>query len=468
MKNTKKTLTIILILALIVLLVLNIEKINNIISGFDSNGPIDKKTGLIDNEYFGINKYGKDPVKTRDGLNEAIKYASEHKIKNIKLENGTYLIDTKYFDKFLSRGIELKSNMNVDLNGSTITIVSNNKSNYDILSLCNLENVSLFNGTIIGDKSEHEFIGDTTHEWGMGVSVRGSKNINIYNLEIYNTTGDAVYINEYNNKNSNTINVYNCNLHDCRRQGISVIEGENIKIYNNEIHSIGGTIPQAGIDLEKNKPSQIIKNVYIYENKFHSQVNPYCIVMWSYVEYVYVENNELEGDIRINENNNKNNNLIFIGENKHIGDYPVNYVGVDTELTKTFKDENLRNVILKLIGKTETDSIFESDIAKIASDNVAGGKQLNLANSKIKSLEGIEIFAKYNLEWLYIDNNEIEDLTPVSKITSLTKLNASNNKIKNIDVVSNLTNLETVSFLNDDIEDFSVLDNIKNLKYKFL
>lgn len=477
MKNNKKVLCrigIIFILILMLILIclntprkLKNNKIDNIELTKMDNLPINPETGLINNEHFSIDKYGNNPSLTRKGINDAIKYAVENNINNIKLEKGKYLIDTELIGGY-QKGIILQANINLDLNGSTIEITPNNYTNYSIIAIQNVENVNISNGTIVGERNEHTYVGTTTHEWGMGVDIRGCNNVNVYNLEIYNTTGDGVYISYLGEKISTNINVSNCNIYNCRRQGISVITADGVKIYNNEIHHINGTIPQSGIDLEKNKAGQIINNIYIYENKFHSQTSPNCILIWSDVGDVYIENNEFEGEVYINAKKNPNNDFIHIGENKHIGDYPVTFYGEDIDLTNTFKDENLKNAILERIGKGTLDSIYESDIAKIASDNVAGGKQLNLANKGIKKLDGIEIFAKYNLEWLYLNDNEIEDLTPISNIVSLTKLNANNNNISNIDTLSKLTKLETISLINNNISDSSVLNNMPNLKYLYI
>lgn len=482
MKKWISTIFIIILMVALILILFNVFEANNIFSEVlepaediniddneDSSSIISKKTGLINNEFFQIDNTGntKKAIKTRKGLNTAIKYAADNNINNIKLEKGIYVIDTEFIDGY-QKGIILQSNINLDLNGSIIKMLTNTETNYGIISIFECKKVSVFNGTLIGEKNEHVFIGKTTHEWGMGVDIRGSQSISIYNLEVYNTTGDAVYMNDIKNILCSDINVYNCNLHDCRRNGISVIAGNRVKIFNNEIHHIGGTIPQCGMDLEKNREHQIIKDIYIYENKFHSQISPNCILIWSNVGDVYIEGNEFEGELKINEKNNENNDLIHVGENKHIGDYPVTFYGEDTDLTDTFKDEKLKLAILERIGKKSTDSIMESDIAKMASDNVAGGKQLNLANKGIKKLDGIEIFAKYNLEWLYINDNEIEDLNPISNIISLTKLNANNNKIEKIEALKQLDKLQTISLMNNNITDKSILNNKMNLRYCYL
>lgn len=471
----KKLLRFIIIILLLLIIVLNLStfKTTNIIkytsrlNMLKIEDPIDIDTGIINNQYFGISNVGINPIETRKGLNEALKYAETHHIHNIKLEKGIYLLNSEKVNGN-QRSIIFRSNINLDLNNSTLIVTPNNLTNYGLFSLYNVDNVSISNGIIIGDRNEHQFEGKTTHEWGMGIDIRGSSNINIYNMEIYNTTGDGIYISEMGGKVSSNINITNCNIHDNRRQGISIITADNVKIYNNEIHSIHGTNPQSGIDLERNFDSQNINNVFMKDNKFYNEGSDKCIQIWTHSENIFIENNEFYGNININSQNNAGNETLYIGKNKFLAKKETSFLDETIDLTDTFLDENLRQAIYEYIGKDNTESILESDIAKKASDFVPGGKQLNLANKGIKDLSGLEIFAKYNLEWLYIDNNEIADLTPLSSITSLTKLNASNNKIQDLSPIQGLVNLETMNLTNNELTDISILGYFNNLKYVYL
>ena len=465
-----KVIIIILCITISIIIFLKTERIiigdykkTNRIELYENVMPIDLTTGTINNLYFGISSDGTNGIETIRGLNSAIQYAYDNKINNIKLEKGNYLITSEFNDNY-QQGLVLKSNINLDLNGSKIFLIANDKTSYRLLSLMNLNNVSISNGIIIGDRDEHDYSVESTHEWGMGIDIRGSNNIMIYNMEIYNTIGDGIYISDLNDVNTYDIWINNCNIHDCRRQGISIIAGDNIRIYNNEIHHINGTKPQTGIDLERNLDTQIVNDIYILNNKFYREESNIGIAIYNDVENVYIENNELYGIIK----NNIKKDTIYIGTNIYKDEKDVSIIGTDNNITNLFKDINFKNVIYEMIGKNNTEPILESDIAKIASDNVAGGKQLNLSNKGIKDLSGIEIFAKYNLEWLYIDNNEITDLTPLSTITSLTKLNASNNKIQDLSPIQGLVNLETMNLTNNELIDISVLSNFNNLKYLYL
>lgn len=202
--------------------------------------PIDIETGIINNDFFNIDSTGKECVNTTKGINEAILYANKNNIEYIKLEHGSYLINGIRD----SKGIELKSNITFDCGGATLQEITNDQIGYCVFYLNEVENVKIINGIIKGDKNTHNYDNiSSTHEWGSGIVLLGCINIEIHNLEIYNFTGDGIYISgsEVSNGSrllSKNISIENNNVHHCRRQGISIITGDTIEIKDNEIHDI--------------------------------------------------------------------------------------------------------------------------------------------------------------------------------------------------------------------------------------
>lgn len=99
------------------------------------------------------------------------------------------------------------------------------------------------------------------------------------------------------------------------------------------------------------------------------------------------------------------------------------------DVTNRFKDENLRNTIIeiiqKLTGDTTKTKITLEDIETITSEELPSGKQLNLAGKNIQDLSGLELFADKQIEWIYLDWNNISDISVLSNFTSLTKISAS-------------------------------------------
>ncbi len=263
--------------------------------------PIDETTGIINNLYFGINSDGTNAEQTTKGICEAIEYANKNNIEYVKLEEGQYLINGEG-EKYEEKGIVLKSNMTLDLNNSTIMHESCSSERYTIINLYNVENVTVCNGHIIGDRENHDY--DTiqgTHQWGYGVEINGSNNIQIHNLQIENTIGDGIVISgALDNgkiKTCNNIDIKNNNIFCSRRQGISVITGKNINIYQNEIHQISGAAPQTGIDLESDFTSESIENVKIYDNIFYGTGSNIAIQLCQYIRNVEISNNNIQGRI---------------------------------------------------------------------------------------------------------------------------------------------------------------------------
>lgn len=295
----KKRYFIILFLVILVAIIItlannSIEKVIVDIRKKSFGDPIDIETGIINNEFFSIETgENTDAEKNTKGINNAIKYAYKNSIEYIKLKTGTYSIDGTG-QKKEKKGIQIKSNITIDLNNSILKQKITNQERYSIINIDNEENIIIYNGIIVGDKEDHVY-GERTNEWGYGIEIVNSKNVNIKNLEIYNLIGDGVLV----TGEPINININNNNIHDCRRQGISICGGEKIKIYNNEIHTIGGTNPQSGIDLEADGTNNKIKSIVIENNKIYSTKSNLSIISSINVENVKIINNELHGELLI-------------------------------------------------------------------------------------------------------------------------------------------------------------------------
>ncbi|HDR7848251.1 TPA: right-handed parallel beta-helix repeat-containing protein [Bacillus toyonensis] len=84
-----------------------------------------------------------------------------------------------------------------------------------------------------------------------------------------------------------------CNLHDCRRQGISVCGAKNVYIRDNDIHHIAGTNPQSGLDIEDGY--DLNQYIYIERNNFHDNKNYNIIVVNG--KFIYISNNSIMNTI---------------------------------------------------------------------------------------------------------------------------------------------------------------------------
>jgi len=105
-----------------------------------------------------------------------------------------------------------------------------------------------------------------THEFGVGVDVRRSRNIEIRDMEILDTTGDAVLLLNEGGVVCENILVERCKLYNCRRLGVGVTGVINSTIRDCEIYDINGTAPEFGIDLEGHLNDNLtVINNYIYD-----------------------------------------------------------------------------------------------------------------------------------------------------------------------------------------------------------
>lgn len=156
--------------------------------------------------------------------------------------------------------------LDVDLNGSTIILEQNNSTKYALFLFRNCKSFSIRNGKIVGDARKHDYstvlyntaVEESTHEWGHGVMVIGSKG-KIDGLNISNMTGDGIYV-ASQRKGKKTyearIEIQNTEISYCRRNGITYASTMGFSLVNTSIHDIGsfeminGTDPRAGIDFE--------------------------------------------------------------------------------------------------------------------------------------------------------------------------------------------------------------------------
>jgi|CZCB01.1.fsa_nt_gi Leucine-rich repeat (LRR) protein len=119
----------------------------------------------------------------------------------------------------------------------------------------------------------------------------------------------------------------------------------------------------------------------------------------------------------------------------------------------TIKDPNLEAKIREIIGKKEGE-LFAYELEKIES--------IDARNSGISSLDGLQ-YCK-NLKKLYITDNKITDLEPLSGLVHLTALLAARNEIKNIDTLSNLTDLQFLDLSVNKINIIKPLESLANLE----
>ena len=184
----------------------------------------------------------------------------------------TYLINVG--ESWVTGGIFPKSNQIINLEGATLQASVNTNGKYSILNINNVENVIINGGIIIGDVDNRE---DSGSHMGYGISISQSLNVVVNNVQVSKCRGDAIIIhsNDDISNPSENIQINGCILHDCVRQGISIVAGIDVSIRDCEIYGIGNSSPSAGIDIESERAASsaldanvdrvAIENCYIHD-----------------------------------------------------------------------------------------------------------------------------------------------------------------------------------------------------------
>lgn len=163
---------------------------------------------------------------------------------------GNYAIDAKV-------SIYLKSRVDLMMQ-DTLTLLSaipNNSQSYKIISITDATDVRVTGGKIVGERYQHT-IADPNHpgEWGMGIGIYSSKKVQIDNMVIVDCWGDGIYINS-NGESAEPCKFIVINKvisRNNRRQGMSILKSNFVRVKNSKFLYTNGTSPQAGIDIEPN------------------------------------------------------------------------------------------------------------------------------------------------------------------------------------------------------------------------
>ena len=128
-------------------------------------------------------------------------------------------------------------------------------------------------------------------------------------------------------------------------------------------------------------------------------------------------------------------------------------------------DANLRTAIESALGKAPRASITTTEMATLTA--------LSAPNANITDLTGLE--AATNLKWLdlgaayvategrSVNSNAISDLSPLSGLTNLTRLDLDSNNISDISALGGLTDLVVLGLWSNTISDISALSGLTNL-----
>jgi hypothetical protein len=102
-------------------------------------------------------------------------------------------------------------------------------------------------------------------EWRNCISLKGCRSINIFGIHVSNSGGDGIYI----GRGNDSTYCYDIHIKDVvsdnnYRQGISIISAQKLLVENCSFNNTKGTLPQAGIDFEPNRPDERLIDCIFY------------------------------------------------------------------------------------------------------------------------------------------------------------------------------------------------------------
>jgi hypothetical protein len=129
--------------------------------------------------------------------------------------------------------------------------ITNGVTRYHIIKVWGVNNVEIVGGNVVGERDTHT---GTTGEWGYGINISGSEDVEILNVHISNCWGDGLLIGGLGSgailQRSNHVTLNNIVTDNNRRQGLTLAPSHHVYIYNSTFSHSNGTAPQAGIDME--------------------------------------------------------------------------------------------------------------------------------------------------------------------------------------------------------------------------
>jgi nitrous oxidase accessory protein NosD len=152
------------------------------------------------------------------------------------------------------RSVKLRSKMHLRLaSGALLKAKGNAEKWSNVLFAERVSDVEVSGGEIQGERDRHQ---GTTGQWGHGITLRGASRVTIRDILISKCWGDGICMGcayptaSKPSLRCNDVVVSNVACTDNRRQGMSIGQANNVKVYDSEFSYTNGLAPGCGIDIE--------------------------------------------------------------------------------------------------------------------------------------------------------------------------------------------------------------------------
>lgn len=243
-------------------------------------------------ELDGVNVKYFTGVSDTEKINNAIEFANNNGFSRVFIPEGDYIIYPGEYNSVPvgnDGGIRLYSNMDLVMSPKTVLHCEPVASRgYHIIHARGVKNVTIVGGEIIGDRDEHLSTGG---EWGHGIYISESENIEVRNVEVSNCWGDGVYVGheEIPCRNIRIIDVISRNN---RRQGLSVTNVDGLQVIRGQYLDTNGAAPESGIDIEPDHDKDA-KNILLESVFFSGNANRNLLLYTSEADMSEIVNVEV-------------------------------------------------------------------------------------------------------------------------------------------------------------------------------
>jgi polygalacturonase len=184
----------------------------------------------------------------------------------VLIPDGTYMVST-----VPRENLRLKSEMVLKLSPhAVLKAIPSDDKRVALLRISNASNVTIVGGTLQGQRDKLK----EAQGLGMGLRIdNASSKISVMNVTANDMWGDGFYI-----EAASEVTLCGVTAANNRRQGLSIIQGDNILVKNSLFQNTHGERPGAGIDLEPDERAQAIDNIRIQSSRFLDNAGPGILI----------------------------------------------------------------------------------------------------------------------------------------------------------------------------------------------
>ena len=397
--------------------------------------------------------------------------------------------------------IKIPSDFHLKMSDDTfLRVQPNSAATYSLMTTYLTDNSKISGGNLIGDRFEHDYspftdaagVKRNEHGWGHLLWIIGSHRVTVENVNFSKAIGDGIVFHSEtlrnddgslkpNTREVNNVSVRNVNIDECRRNGISILDGRNItfdncnvtntgngsQAYNDsgaKIYSSAGTAPRYGIDMEAIRTrnadgtlneTALIQNINVKNSNFTGNEAGDIVVYTA--NQVIIENNYFDKwvankashNVIINNNNFESRDPSFfaIGINSFIDPF-----GNELNHDYLIKGNKIKNYSVGIRVAGENQEISNNDIIDCAtgiffiSNLINSNFNNNNITSSLSVSYGYKNFRNCdNINNIIVNNDIINVMNrPISfiKILNLSNLDESQLTFKNCDFNTSNTNFK--------------------------